>query len=165
MQAPTVAVLATEQNGSPLLDIPDNQQEILKEEANHIDAYFLDHNMPMAGYGMKMAVEAYKNDIDPYLIPAIAVRESTGGKEACKNATWNPFGWGGCKISFKSYDEAIEVLAKNLGGNNPKTAHHYDNKTTKEILQAYNPPYIVERYAPQVMKIMKYIESHETNQS
>ena len=36
-------------------------------------------------------------------------------------------------------------------------AHHYSGKTTKEILQKYNPPSIVARYADQVMAIMNDI--------
>ena len=48
-------------------------------------------------------------------------------------------------------------MARNLGGNNPNTAYHYDNKTIKQILRAYNPPSIIPKYAEQVMSIMKDI--------
>ncbi|MBI3888821.1 glucosaminidase domain-containing protein [Candidatus Nomurabacteria bacterium] len=129
----------------------------LKLEADAIDAYFAAHDMPLEGMGLKMAEEAEANDLDWRLLPAIAVRESTGGKFDCKKAENNPFGWGSCKISFKTLDETIETVAKNLGGNNPNTARHYDNKTTKQILNAYNPPSIVPRYAEQVLAIMKDI--------
>jgi len=104
-----------------------------------------------------MVEEAEKNGIDWRLLPAIAVRESTGGKHACKKVKNSFFGWGSCKINFKSTEEAIEVVAKNLGGNNPNTDHHYAGKTTKEILQKYNPPSVVPRYAEQVMNIMDTI--------
>jgi hypothetical protein len=104
-----------------------------------------------------MAEEADKNDLDWRMLPAIAVRESTGGKFDCKRVSNNPFGWGSCKIGFKSNEEAIEVVAKNLGGNNPNTARHYDNKTLKQILRAYNPPSVVPRYAEQVISIMNDI--------
>ena len=36
--------------------------------------------MPLFGMGMKMCKEAEKNELDWRLLPAIAVRESTGGK-------------------------------------------------------------------------------------
>jgi hypothetical protein len=91
--------------------------------------------------------------------PAIAVRESTGGKYACKSVSYSAFGWGSCKISFKSYDHAIEVMATNLGGNNPKTARYYDNKSVKDILETYNPPSVVPTYAKEVMAIMDKIEN------
>ena len=142
----------------------DPQAEILKiqtQRAEAIDAYFAEHDMPLAGMGMKMVEEAEKNDLDWRLLPAIAVRESTGGKFECKKVDHNAFGWGSCKIGFKSEEEAIEIVAKNLGGNNPKTAHHYDEKTTKEILRAYNPPSIVLRYAEQVISIMNSIGDEE----
>jgi len=126
----------------------------MQAEADSIDAYFTEHDMPLAGTGMTMVKEAYLNDLDWRLLPAIAVRESTGGKNACDKVKFNPFGWNSCKVGFNSYEDAIKTVAQNLGGNNPTTAHHYDNKTVKEILHAYNPPSIVPRYADQVMSIM-----------
>jgi hypothetical protein len=146
--------LALNQAVDPKADL---KAQTLKIQAEAIDAYFSEHDMPLAGTGMKMAVEADKNDLDWRILPAIAVRESTGGKFDCKRVENNPFGWGSCKISFKSNGEAIETVARNLGGNNPNTARHYDNKTTKQILKAYNPPSIVLRYAEQVMSIMDAI--------
>ncbi len=132
-------------------------EEARAAKAEAIDAYFKKYDMPLAGTGMKMVLEAEKNDIDWRLLPAIAVRESTGGKHACKKVSNSFFGWGSCKINFKSTDSAIETVALNLGGNNPNTDHHYAGKTTKEILQKYNPPTIVPKYADQVMDIMDAI--------
>ncbi|MCX6751667.1 MAG: glucosaminidase domain-containing protein [Candidatus Nomurabacteria bacterium] len=132
-----------------------------KTKADAIDAYFSEHDMPLLGTGMKMVQEAEKNNLDWRLLPAIAVRESTGGKNDCIKATNNPFGWGSCKIGFDSLNEAIETVAMNLGGNNPKTEKHYADKTTKQILRAYNPPSIVARYAEQVIKIMNDIGSED----
>jgi hypothetical protein len=149
---PQVVVLAqANQNQTPVVD------PTLKLEADAIDAYFTAHDMPLVGTGMKMATVADDNNLDWRLLPAIAVRESTGGKFDCKKVENNPFGWGSCKISFNSLDEAIETVALNLGGNNPNTASHYDNKTVKQILHAYNPPSIVPHYAEQVLAIMKAI--------
>ncbi len=127
------------------------------EKADAIDAYFRKYEMPLEGMGTKMVLEAEKNDIDWRLLPAISVRESTGGIFACKKVKNNAFGWGSCKIGFNSNEEAIETVARNLGGNNPKTSHHYEDKTTKEILRAYNPPSIVPKYAEQVISIMNSI--------
>ena len=131
--------------------------QVLKARAEAIDAYFAERDMPLKGMGEKMVEEALKNDLDWRLLPAIAVRESTGGKFECKKVPNNPFGWGSCKIGFKSNEQAIETVARNLGGNNPNTARHYDEKTVIEILRAYNPPSIVPKYAEQVMAIMDVI--------
>ena len=131
--------------------------QVLKARAEAIDAYFAERDMPLKGMGEKMVEEALKNDLDWRLLPAIAVRESTGGKFECKRVPNNPFGWGSCKIGFKSNEQAIETVARNLGGNNPNTARHYDEKTVIEILRAYNPPSIVPKYAEQVMAIMDVV--------
>lgn len=139
----------------------DKEAKVLEIKANAIDAYFEAHDMPLAGTGKKMVQEAEKNDLDWRILAAIAVRESTGGRNQCKKVDHNFFGWGSCKIGFKSDDEAIEVVAKNLGGNNPKTAHHYSGKETKEILQKYNPPSVVARYAQQVISIMNEMGDEE----
>lgn len=135
----------------------DPSVQILKDKAEAIDAHFAKYDMPLQGMGMKMVEEAEKNGLDWRLIPAIAVRESTGGKFECKKVLNNAFGWGSCKIGFKSNEEAIETVARNLGGNNPNTARYYGEKTTIEILRAYNPPSVVPRYAEQVISIMNEI--------
>ncbi|MFA5773138.1 MAG: hypothetical protein WC908_00500 [Candidatus Paceibacterota bacterium] len=128
---------------------------IRKEKAEAIDAYFAKYDAPLEGYGMKFVIEAEKNDIDWRLLPAIAMRESTGGIWDCDKATNSVFGWGSCKISFKSIDESIEIVTRNLGGNNPNTARHYDGKTTLQILRKYNS--YIKNYPAQVVKIMKKI--------
>lgn len=135
----------------------DSKAQLEQVKADAIDSYFSEHDMPLEGTGLKMVQAAEKNGLDWRLVAAISVRESTGGKFDCNRVDNNPFGWGSCKIGFNSLDSAIETVARNLGGNNPKTAQHYDNKTTKQILRAYNPPSIVPRYAEQVMKIMSDI--------
>jgi hypothetical protein len=127
-----------------------------KDKADAIDAYFAKYDAPLEGYGMKFVIEAEKNDIDWRLLPAIAMRESTGGKHACKSVTNSVFGYGSCKLSFKSIDESIETVALSLGGNNPSTARHYDNKTTLQILKKYNS--VIPDYSKQVVRIMKAIK-------
>ena len=134
-------------------------QAAREEKAKKIDTYFTNNKMPLAGYGMKMVLAAEKNNLDWRLIPAIAIRESTGGKFACKSVTYSPFGYGSCKLNFKSYDHAIEVVATSIGGNNPRTASYYKNKNTRQILQTYNPPSVVPTYADEVIRIMNRIDA------
>jgi len=148
--------LALNQVGTPEADLINNQiiKAKVKAEADSIDAYFASHDMPLLGTGMAMVREAYLNNLDWRLLPAIAIRESTGGKNACDNVKFNPFGWNSCKTGFNSYDEAIHTIAVNLAGKNPHTASSYTGKTIKQLLQAYNPPYVAPKYASQVMAIM-----------
>lgn len=159
VNTPSVALSEKQNNASDREKLL--EEEVRLQKAQAIDKYFGERDMPLRGTGLKMVLEAEKNNIDWRLLPAIAVRESTGGKFACKKAKNSAFGWGSCKINFNSHEEAIEVVAHNLGGNNPNTARHYDEKTTKEILRAYNPPSIVPRYAEQVISIMNAIGPEE----
>jgi hypothetical protein len=132
------------------------QEEVArKEKADAIDAYFAKYDTPLEGHGMKFVLEAEKNEIDWRLLPAIAMRESTGGIYACKKVPNSVFGWGSCKISFNSIDESIEVVALSLGGNNPNTARYYKDKNITQILKKYNS--VIPGYSNQVIKIMKSI--------
>ena len=129
---------------------------IREERASKIDGYFAERSMPLEGHGLKLVLAAEKNDIDWRLLPAIAIRESSGGKNACGN---NSFGWGSCKIDFDTIEEAIEVVAWNLGANNPATAKYYRGDMPSK-LKNYNGG-VVQRYPQQVLKIMERIEKIE----
>lgn len=130
-------------------------------QAKKIDNYFEQHDLPLTGYGMKFALEAKNHDLPPYLLPAIAMRETTGGQNLCKNPKGqnNPFGYGSCKIGFDSFDHAIEVVAINLAGKNPRTAFAYADKTVEEKLRSYNPPTVKPKYVDEVKNIMEDIEN------
>ncbi len=139
------------------------EKEDLKKQADKVDAFFESRNAPLEGYGMKFVVEAKKNDIDWRLLPAIAMRETTGGKQACKNpkAPNNNFGWSSCKKGFDSVDQSIEHISKTLSGNNTNSLHYKDGMTTVQILKKYNPDSIVPGYSKQVIKIMKMIDADD----
>jgi hypothetical protein len=124
------------------------------EHAQKIDSYFADRDMPLEGYGAKLVDAADKYDLDWRLLPAIAIKESTGGRFACGN---NPFGWGSCKIKFKTVDAAIDTVARNLGGGNPATERYYKDTTTKQKLHQYNGT-VVPTYTAGVLKFMDLIE-------
>ncbi len=142
----------------PVTKVEVSAEDLRKEHAEAIDVFFKDRKMPLRGTGMTFVLVAEKYGLDWRLLPAISVRESSGGKEACG---YNPFGWGSCKIhNFYSYEEAIEALGKNLGGANKSTSKYYAGKTTEEKLYYYNgsvePPYTGE-----VIAIMEMIEGRE----
>lgn len=127
-------------------------QEDLKK-AKRIDAYFEKRDMPLAGHGLKFVNAADKYDIDWRLLAAIGVRESSGGKHLMNN---NPFGWGGAKIKFADFDEAIEIVSMNLGGGNPNTAQYYQDADTKKKLWYYNGT-VIPSYPAEVIDIMEII--------
>jgi hypothetical protein len=139
----------------------DITEAVVDTRAERIDEYFASRGLPLAGHGKTFVEAADENDLDWRLVAAIAMRETTGGKFMCKNpkAPNNPFGWGSCKFGFESVDTAIVKVTTHLAGNHPNTDHYYEGKDVKAILQTYNPPSIVEKYADQVMKIMEDIEN------
>lgn len=132
------------------------------DRAQKIDTFFeLRDSSPLAGHGLAMVKAADHYGIDWRLLPAIATIESNGGHMMCKNESGknNPFGYGSCKIRFESIDEAIDVVAKNLGGHNPKTARYYKGKDISTIIDTYNPPSIRHDYKKLVTWAMNKIAS------
>ena len=130
-------------------------EDIRKEHAQAIDDFFDKRSMPLEGRGMTFVLVAEKYGLDWRLLPAISIRESSGGRQACGN---NPFGWGSCKLhNFKSYDEAIETLGKHLGGAAESTSRYYARKSTAEKLYYYNGS-VEPAYPGEVLGIMDDIE-------
>ena len=117
-----------------------------------LDTYFDERSMPLKGYGMKFVEESEKHGLDWRLLPAIAIRESSGGKFACDS---NPFGWASCKADFDSTEQAIEMVAWNLGGHNSRTKQYYSG-TAREKLHRYNGT-VIRGYEDQVLRIMDKI--------
>lgn len=143
-------------DATPKTAVEVSVEDLRKEKAEAIDTYFKERSMPLHGTGMTFVLVAEKYGLDWRLLPAIGVRESSGGKAACG---YNPFGWGSCKLhNFGSYEQAIEALGKNLGGANPKTSRYYAGKSTMEKLYYYNGT-VVPEYPDEVVAIMHKIES------
>jgi hypothetical protein len=92
-------------------------------------------------------------------LPAISIRETSGGKRLMNN---NPFGWGGAKIKFSDFNEAIEVVGRNLGGANPKTARYYAFTDIEKKLYYYNGT-VIDGYEDQVIAIMNKIHKTDIN--
>lgn len=160
---PTVRVLVTEQNGTQISEQADNHQTELDEMAVKIDSYLANRNAPLAGHGKVLVAEAEKNGLPLTLLAAIAVQESGGCKYIIPGNN-NCFGWGSGKIKFDSIDEAIAIIALNLGGNNPDTAHWYKkDQEVKEILEIYNPPHADPTYYKKILRIMSTIEQYPIN--
>ncbi len=131
-------------------------QKDREAKAAKIDAYYAQYDLPLAGHGMQMVLAAEEYNLDWKLLPAIAMRESTGGKHICPKSN-NPYGWGSCKIHFESFEEATNTVATNLGGANPRTASYYANKDIKGKLKAYNS--VIPAYTTEIFSIMNKIET------
>ncbi len=127
--------------------------------AKKIEAYYRRYNLPLADHAEAFVASADQYGIDWRLVAAIGFVESTGGKHACSSVTYSPFGWGSCKINFASYEEAIDVVSKNLGGHNPNTAYHYAGKDLTGVLKAYNS--VIPTYKDKIVRQMDIIEAQE----
>ena len=150
----------TSQQNTGTVMVEDNTSALTEYRAKLIDDYYTAKKMPMAGYGKLLVEAADKYSLDWRLLPALAVRESTGGRFACGGSLEkenNPWGWNSCKgDGFSSMEESIDVVAKHLSGNHERTSRYYKRKQgdVKAILQVYNPPSVVKTYAQEVMGIM-----------
>lgn len=133
--------------------------EARKAKAEKINTYFKERSMPLEGYGMQFVLVAEKYGLPYNLLPAISIRESSGGKRLMNN---NPFGWGGAKIKFSDFNEAIEVVGRNLGGANPKTARYYAFTDIEKKLYYYNGT-VIDGYEDQVIAIMNKIHKTDIN--
>ena len=136
--------------------IEEERERLLIQEARAvaIDRFLRARNMPLAEYSAYMVARADEYGIDWRLLPALSIRESSGGKFSCGN---NPFGWASCRIDFESIEEAINVVAWNLGGYNPNTASYYRGDTFDK-LHSYNGT-VIPRYPAEVARIMERIAS------
>lgn len=133
-----------------------------QQRADKIKEFFASReNSPFAEYGMAFVQAADKYGVSWKLLPALSTIESNGGKEACrfKDGTlkYNGFGWGGCTVSFPSYEVAIDTITKHLAGQNPSTARHYKGKTIDQVINTYNPPSVRDDYHYLVTYVMKKI--------
>jgi hypothetical protein len=140
-----------------------DQDTLDQVRAQKIDAYFAKWNLPLAGHGMDFVKASNESDIPWNMLAAIAMIETTGGKFACKNpnAAFNAYGWGSCRdgFGFESWEDGINKISAHLGGHSESTKRYYHGMTTRQRLEAYNPPSIVPDYADKVMRVMDKIEN------
>jgi hypothetical protein len=82
--------------------------------------------------------------LDWRLLPSLSLIESGGGKSVRNN---NIFGWGNCKVRFRTTREGIYQVASRL-----KNSILYKGKgSVDEMLWTYNPR---QEYVQQVIAVM-----------
>ena len=126
------------------------------DRVSNVDDYFAQNDLPLAGYGQEFVDVADKYNLDYRLLPAIAMRESTGGKHPCWNDEDNIFGWNSCKTKFDSLEQSIDKVGAHLAGEVKSTKSYYGNKTVWKKLRTYNS--VIKPYPDQVISIMNKIE-------
>lgn len=121
-----------------------------KENEKKIEAYFEDRNMPLSAKAEKFIEVAKKYNLDPFLLPSISIKESTGGKFLFKS--FNAFGFG--QRSFESFDEAIEYVGDKL-----TNGKYYKGKSLKRKLLTYNSEQ--KKYYLETLKFMDNIKNQK----
>ena len=156
-EAPTDSLYNTSNSDTTIVDGMTAVQRAAK-----IDEFFTERgNLPMVGYGLRMVTDADQYGIDWKIVPAIAYNESTAGLHACRgkdgSQTYNAFGYGGCTIKFKSYNQAIDTVSADIAGQIPSTSKYFANKSLGEIIDNYNPPAANPAYHKLVLWTMNKI--------
>lgn len=102
-----------------------------------INKYLEYWDSPMQGLGDYIVHAADKNQIDPYLVVAIAQQESNLGKKT-PDSCYNAWGWGihsEGTLCFNSWKEGISAFSQGLSEN----YYAYGLKTPEEIMTKYVP--------------------------
>lgn len=96
-------------------------QTIKSEDSSPIiiERYLKRHNSPLLPHTESILSAAYRYDVSPQLIVAIAQQESNLGKKSPENC-YNAWGWAiherGTRC-FENWDDAIEVVTRGIANN------------------------------------------------
>lgn len=119
-----------------------------------IENYLRDYNGLYSHLASDIVDIANKWGVDPYLLVAIFIRESSAG-HACFN-DFNCFGFGNYYFSELLY--GFDSVAEALAGSG-ENGFYYENKTTWEKLRTYNS--VIEEYPEEVLSFVEEIKSYE----
>ena len=106
-------------------------------DAERIQTYLEGRGAPLAEHADTLVAAGVEHDVDPRLVVAIAVAESSGG-ERLPSGTYNAWGWSGTGShglkSWDSWDESIPDFTARL-------AELYDvDNVDADFAQTYVPP-------------------------
>jgi len=88
----------------------------INKKRNAITRVLSKNNSPLLNSVDTFINTCQKYELDCYLLPSIAALESTYGKNVLIGSN-NPFGWGGGRIMFENWDQAIETVGSGLKNN------------------------------------------------
>jgi len=138
------AVLAAEdQQEQPQLNPPPDEEQTPDEQITILEQFLNEQNSPLANQAVAMIEAADTYKFDWRLLPAVAGKESSYGKnipwESKDKPSYNALGWGvyGQEAPiFSSWEEAIDTVAAGL-------RHEYYNEgyiTPELIVKKFAPP-------------------------
>lgn len=138
-------------NNIPADKLSPQKEHFIKKKA--IRAVMDRYNSPMAESLEGFMNTCVKYDLNCYLLPSIAVLESTFGKFIYPHS-YNAFGWGGGYIMFKNWDEGIDAVGKGLREN-------YINKGASSIEQIGKIYSESPTWSPRIRVIQSQFEKEE----
>lgn len=118
-----------------------------------IGGYLRDYGSEFSDRASSIVAIADDYGVDPYLLVAIFVLESSGGKHCLHN---NCFGFGNYK--YPDVLTGFVSVAQALSGQG-RSGSYYAGKTTEEKIKTYNS--VNEAYYPKVIKITETISLYE----
>lgn len=144
--------------------IVDNSQNKKSENYNYIVVKLTiksilkdKYNSPLAEDAETFTETCFKYNLNCFLLPSIAGLESTFGKFVIQESH-NPFGWGGGRIFFESWSDAIATVGKSLREN---YLDKWGAKNLAEIGQIYAES---KTWTPRVAYFMSmFEEEYEKN--
>lgn len=132
------ASIKTKQNEVSIGNLDREIQRSRKDRVEALEKFFDEFKSPLKANAETFVDIADKYNMDYKLLPAISCMESSCGKMLIEGS-YNPFGWGiygKNAIYFKSYDEAIETVAKGISDNYIAKGLN----TPEKIAPVYTPP-------------------------
>jgi len=109
-----------------------------------LKAFFSKHSSPLHTHAGAFLEAADEHKLDWRLLPAIAMVETSGGKDGRPN---NVFGWNSGRTGFKTVEAGIQYVASRFA-----LSPIYRGRTALGILTAYNPAR--QQYPPKVIRFM-----------
>ena len=111
--------------------------------SNKLSEFFRRYESPLEFYAKDFVEVADKAEIDYKILPAIAMVESSGGKNTPSCAPFNPFGWSSSTSPcgfwrFSTFDEAIRQVAERIT-TLPYYAEFKETGSVEKLAEYYNP--------------------------
>lgn len=133
---PTPTVQPTQAPAEITISVDPTQSKVKsrEEKVAILQSYLQKYNSPMVDNAQDFVDAAEQYELDWRLVASIAGVESTYGKHILPGS-YNPFGWGGGRIHFDSWRDAIYTVSKGI--------------SEKYVKDGLDTPYKMQtRYAP-----------------
>lgn len=154
--AATLSVFGGSYYANKTEDLPINEEVQPTAEdtrVTKIESYLESYGSPYYWCSQTIVDSGDAYGIDPYLLVAIFIKESSGGRHCIAN---NCMGWGvygGNYIPFDSVVSGFEVVAKNLAQN-----PYYQGRDNYEKMITYNGV----AYANRIMSLTETIKNYDS---